>query len=127
METAYVDVGNNKWGVLFLYNFDMRNWDEMAAIMVSFGMSDSGVKEAIRALSSYNSGMAISNDKLRMSVVFIGKSTSESQFLNTLVHEIKHVTDAIIDYYGEEQTGESAAHLDGHLMQMFFEEAAKSH
>ena len=37
METAYIDV-DGKWGVIICYDFDMFDWDDMRAIMRTFGM-----------------------------------------------------------------------------------------
>ena len=60
--------------------------------------------------------MAVSLDDLRMSAIFIGKTTSSGQFWDTLNHELYHVNTAIIDYYNEPSDGEGAAYLQGCLM-----------
>ena len=56
-----------------------------------------------------------SNDDLKMSAVYISKSTSSSEFWNTCIHELIHVSDTIIDYYGVEWGSESSAYLVGYL------------
>ena len=60
--------------------------------------------------------MAISQDDLRMSAIFISKATSAEQFWDTVNHELYHVNTAIIDYYDEPYDEEGAAHLQGWLM-----------
>lgn len=125
METAYIDIPTKKWGILLIYDFDMLDWDDMSAIMQSFGMPLRRVQHAIRVLSTYNSGLAISNDDLRMSAIFIGKPTSNAQWWNSLAHECKHVVDAIISYYDEPNDGESAAYLQGYIFQKIVEEIAE--
>jgi hypothetical protein len=65
--------------------------------------------------------MAISNDGLRMTSIYIGHATSPSQFWNTLNHELYHATTAIIDYYGERYDQEPAAYLHGELMRKIVE------
>lgn len=125
MVTKYLKVGNNNWGVLVNYDFDMLDWDEMSATMHSFGMAKRDIDKAIWVLSAPNTGMAISNNDLRMTAIYIGHATSPSQFWNTFNHELYHATTAIIDYYGEPYDEEPAAYLHGELMRLAVEEIGK--
>jgi hypothetical protein len=59
-----------------------------------------------------------------MTAIYVGKSTSRAQFWSTVVHELKHAADAIIEYYGEPLDGESSAYTIGYLMQRVVEEIA---
>lgn len=52
----------------------------------------------------------------RMSVCFIGNTTSEDQFMDTLAHELYHVHNAISEYYAVSPDGEDAAWTMGFLM-----------
>lgn len=121
METKYIGIGDNDWGVIVCYDYDMRDWDDMWAIMRSFGLSSRKAEEAIRVLSHPNNGMAISNYDIRMSVVFISDATSSGEFYSTAIHEFIHVSDAILDYYGESWHGEPSAYLVGFLTKKFVE------
>lgn len=69
--------------------------------------------------------MCVSRDDVRMSAIFIGESTSTSQFWSTVNHELFHVEQAILDYYGTEWDGEPAAYLSGYLLQKVVEEIAE--
>lgn len=122
MVTKYLKVGRNDWGVLVNYNFDMTDWDDMAAVMKSFGMRERDINKAMWILSGPNTGMAISNNDLKMTSIYIGHSTSPSQFWDSLNHELYHATTAIIDYYGEPYDQEPAAYLHGELMRLAVEE-----
>lgn len=116
MITEYIDVPYKKWGIVVIYDFDTgEEYVDLMAIMRSFGMSQSSSRKALEILSNYNTGMAISLDDLRMSAIFISPTTSSGQFWDTVVHELKHVADSIIDYYGVEWDSEDAAYLTGHL------------
>lgn len=115
METVYLDVPHRNWGVVVFYDFDMLDWDELFVVMISFGMKERDIKHAIQILSGYNTGMTISKESLRMSAVFISKATSASEWWNTALHELKHVADAILDYYNVISDSEDAAYLVGHL------------
>jgi hypothetical protein len=99
METAYLDV-DKRWGIVVCYDYDVRDYADLRAVMRSFGMSRLDANRALDILSSYNTGMAVSNEDLRMSAIFISKATSSSEFWSTAIHELKHSADAIISYYG---------------------------
>ena len=121
MKTEYFNIGRNDWGMLLCYDYNISDYDDMWAIMRSFGLNNKKANEALRVLSGLNTGMTISNEDIRMSVVFISETTSESEWWNTCEHELSHVATAIIDYYGEPYDGEPAAHLAGHLLQRVIE------
>lgn len=125
MKVKYIDVDKDKWGILLIYGFDFTDADEMAAVMEALGMKIVDVKKALRVLSTYDSGMTVSRDDLRMSAVFIGKPSCNAQFWNSVSHELTHVTTAVIDYYGEPYYGEPAAYLRGYLLQRVVEEVAE--
>lgn len=118
MIKEYFEVGDDKWGIILCCDYNILDYDEIWAICRSFGLSDKKSNEAIRVLSSPNSGMTISNFDICMSVVFISDATSQSQWWSTLNHELTHVGTAIIDYYGEPYDEEPAAYLQGELMRL---------
>lgn len=117
MKTAYLDVPHKKWDVVIVYDYDTsEDYVNLMAIMRSFGVPPIKAKRAISILSAYNTGMTVSVDDILMSVVFISKSSDESNFWDTVNHELYHVNVAIIDYYGESYDQEPAAYLQGWLM-----------
>lgn len=121
MVTKYLEIGDNDWGVLINYDFDMLDYDDIAAVLYSFGMNERNIRKSMRILSAPNTGMTISNDGLRMTSIYIGQATSTSEFWSTLNHELYHATTAIIDYYGEPYDKEPAAYLHGELMRLAVE------
>lgn len=124
MVTKYLKVGRNDWGVLVNYDFDMTDWDEMSATMHSFGMAKRDIDKAIWVLSAPNTGMAISNNDLRMTAIYIGHATSPSEWWSTCLHEIRHAAQAIIEYYGADW-GEDDAYLTGFLTKQVVEKIAE--
>lgn len=122
MITEYIDIPNKKWGIVVIYDFDTKDEHvDLMAIMRSFGMSQYNSSKALRILSNYNTGMAISLDELRMSAIFISQATSSSQWWDTAMHELKHVADAIVDYYGVDWDSEDSAYLTGYLVKELVE------
>lgn len=118
MKTAYIDV-DGYWGVVVNYDYDLMDYDDLWAIMRSFGLNDRSSKRALQILSSYNTGMAVSKQDIQMSAIFISNATNASEFWSTVIHEFIHVADAILEYYGESWSGEPAAYLVGYLVKEF--------
>lgn len=114
MKQEYVDI-DGAWGFLFIYDFDLLDVDEMAAIMDSFGLSRNNIRKSMRILFGENTGMTISRDDLRMSVIFVGEATSVEQFADTIAHEIDHIQSAICEYYDVPYGSEDAAWTQGYI------------
>ena len=114
----------NEWAVIVCYDFSLLDFDDMAAIMDTFGLSKKNINKALRILSSYNTGMAISREDIKMSVVFVSKATSPSEWWSTCLHELRHAAQAIIEYYGADW-GEDDAYLTGFLTKQVVEKIAE--
>ena len=128
MVTKYLDVPRNKWGIVVILDYDVDyEYRDMKAIMMSFGILDeSKIEKSMRILSEPNTGMTISNIDLCMSAIFISDATSTSEWWDTSLHELYHVSNAIIDYYGVPYESEDAAYLMGYLTKEFIEKVTKA-
>lgn len=127
MVTKYLDVPNRKWGVVVVldYNVDFE-YRDLRAIMMSFGLLDEyKIEKSMKILSKPNTGMTISNNDLCMSVIFISDATNASEWWDTALHEIYHVSNSIIDYYGVPYESEDAAYLMGYLTKEFIEQVGE--
>lgn len=121
MKQFYIDV-DKRWGVVIVTDFDVdKEYVELKAQMRSFGLSSQSADRALRILSTYNTGMAVSVPDLKMSAIYISKSTSPSEFYSTAIHEFIHVADAILEWHGESWHGEPSAYLVGFLTKEFVE------
>lgn len=120
VKSKYIDI-DGYWSIIVNYDYGYSDYDDLWAIMRSFGMSDEKAEKALRVLSTPNTGMCISNDDIRMSAIFISKATSPSEWWSSCLHEAKHAADAIIDYYGVDWQGEDAAYLTGYITKCMVE------
>ena len=68
-------------------------------------------------LGKKNTGFTYTDFNKRKSVVGISETTSQEQFLNTIVHEAKHVQSHICKYYKVDEDSEKAAYLIGYVVQ----------
>ena len=66
-------------------------------------------------LDQMDTGFTYSNLFLRESVVVIGRSSSGAEFLNSFVHELRHLADDIAYVYGYPLRGEEVAYLTGDI------------
>ena len=71
-------------------------------------------------LGQDNSGFTHTDFNKKRSIVGIGKTTSKEQFMNTIVHEAKHVQSNICEYYDVPEDGEQAAYLIGYLVMRMY-------
>lgn len=71
-------------------------------------------------LGQKDGGFTYTDFKRKQSIVGIGKSTSNSQLLNTITHEAKHVQSHICKYYNIKEDGEDAAYLIGYIVQQMY-------
>ena len=126
MKQAYLRFPNNEWGVVVVFDFDIEyEYDVMVEQMRSFGMSIRNAQKAISILSNYNTGMAVSNETLKMSAIYISDATSVEQWWDTVAHELAHVVTAIIDAYDVPYDSEDAAYLAGYLMRQLVREVGE--
>jgi hypothetical protein len=72
-------------------------------------------------LGEVNSGFTRTDFNKRLSIVCIGTADSRAQFLNTIVHEAKHVQSHICMYYGIDEDTEDAAYLIGYIIMKMYD------
>ena len=127
MRTDYIDIDNGKWGIVIVRDFydTQDDWYNAEESMRSFGKTQKAIRRASKIPDTYNSGMAITRDDLRMSIIFIGRSSSRGQFRNTVSHELHHVSTVIEEYYGVDNLAEPSAYLHGYLLQRVVEVIAE--
>ncbi len=110
----YKDI-DGYWGVLFCYDYDERDDDVMEALLYTFGLSSRAVQKSMKILAEPNTGMTVTQPKLKMSLVFLSHTTSRSQWIDTIAHELNHVQAEICDYYDIRPGSEEASYLQGYL------------
>jgi hypothetical protein len=91
-----------RWVVDFLFATRRYDIDGVIACLYDAGAPDYIIDEAEDLMLScdYNCGFTYTNQKKRRAVVLIGPTTSGDEFQNSLVHEIRHLADAIAKSLG---------------------------
>lgn len=118
MNTKYLDI-KGKWGVIICYDLHRLDEYEMRQSMMAFGMRGQNLDDAVDTLLFHkNTGMCISRDDVRMSLIFIGNATSGEQHWDTVIHELYHAVCAICDYYDVPDASEDFAWTMGYLTRL---------
>jgi len=60
-----------------------------------------------------NEGFSFAKESLMRSCIFIGPTSSGSEFLDTFTHELRHLADDIASFIGIDLHGEDVAYLTG--------------
>lgn len=71
-------------------------------------------------LGQDNAGFTHTDFNKKRSIVGIGLTDSKKQFINTIVHEAKHVQSHICRYYDVPEDGEQAAYLIGYIVMKMY-------
>lgn len=120
MISQYIQLGNRDWNVLVYYNVSPDDFVEVADSLEQLDCPTYDMRKAFKALRRKNTGFTFSNTEYKMSIVCIGESDNVGQFVNTAIHEAKHVQSHICDYYNIEEDTETAAYLIGHLVHQMY-------
>lgn len=68
-------------------------------------------------LGQEDTGFTYTDFNKRQSIVGISPTSTQEEFLNTIVHEAKHVQSHICRYYKVKEDSEKAAYLIGYIIQ----------
>lgn len=120
MIAQYIQLGDQGWNVLVYYNVQPEDFVEVADSLEQLDCPEDDMRLALRTLRKKNTGFTYSNDEYMMSVVCIGNASSIGQFVNTAIHEAKHVQSHICAYYNIPENSETAAYLIGHLVHRMY-------
>lgn len=104
-----------RWVVDFLFATKRYDIDGVLACLYDAYAPDEIMEQAEELMLScrYNCGFTYTNQSKRRAVVLIGPTTSGDEFQNTLVHEIRHLADAIAKSLGVPLDSERPAYISG--------------
>ena len=106
----------NKWNILIWYGVDKNDYADVYEMLVWLGCSIPDAEYSANIVSSFpNTGLTFSDTDSRVSFVCVSSTTSYSQMVDTIMHEIKHLQSHICEYYDVEEDSEDAAYLVGYL------------
>ena len=120
MISQYIQLGDRNWNVLVYYNVTPDDFVEIVDSLQQLDCERKDIKKALATLRRKNTGFTFSNTDYKMSIVCIGSAENVGQFVNTAIHEAKHVQSHICQYYGIDEDTETAAYLIGHIVHQMY-------
>lgn len=104
-----------RWVVDFLFAVEGYDTEGVISCLYDIGAPLEVMRRAgdIMERGDPDCGFTFSNPDLKRSVCVVGPSSSGAEFIDTLVHEVRHVADAIAKSIGYELDGEVPAYISG--------------
>lgn len=125
MTSQYIKVGKY-WNVLVYYNADYKDLPEIEDALYQVDCPEEDIDAVLHVIyKNSNTGFTFSNSDYYMSVVCISETTSAEEFVNTAVHEAKHVQSHICEYYNIPEDSEEAAYIIGHIVSEMYKMVSK--
>lgn len=120
VKDLYIDKFN--WHVRIYYAVTCYHIDEIMQDLYVIHCPKNKMRKAYRNMSTcqLNTGLTYSNQRIRESVIVIGKWSDPSEFDNSFAHELRHFTDHIANAFGLESGGEEIAYLTGGIRKKLY-------
>lgn len=111
------EINIRRWKTLFLFSFGTDDIERVFDALIWADAPESIVRKVSENVSAgrIDEGFCFSNPRIRRTVVGVGKTSTASEFLDTTIHEIVHVTQDIAHTDGIEPWGEDFAYLAGDI------------
>ena len=112
------------WNLVVFVCVEPRDFDEVIAALRDLDASEEILERVWSNLErgNKNEGFTYSAPLKKSSVMMISETTSAAETMNTIVHEIRHLTDDIAQCYHIALTGEEVAYLAGETAKKIFEQ-----
>ena len=113
MISRVLNIGH--WVVDFLFAVDRYDQEGVLACLYDVNAPLEVMRRAgeIMERGDLDCGFTFSNPDLKRAVCVVGPTSSGEEFINSFVHETRHVADAIARSIGYELDGEFPAYVSG--------------
>lgn len=110
------------WKVYVYYDVTSKDTIKIIIKLQELKLPKSYITSAYTTLISniLNQGLTETNSKLKESIVVFTKTTNASQFVNSFVHEIGHLSNHIARTYNLDLNGEEVQYIAGDIAQQMF-------
>ena len=122
MITQEFIVDRRYWKVYVYYDVTPKDAIKVVTKLQKIRLPKSYITSAYTTLISdkLNQGITETNSKLKESVIVFTKTTNASQFINSFVHEIGHLSNHIARTYNLNLNGEEIQYIAGDIAQQMF-------
>ena len=122
MITQEFIVDRRYWKVYVYYDVTPKDAIKVVTKLQEIRLPKSYITSAYTTLISdkLNQGITETNSKLKESVIVFTKTTNASQFINSFVHEIGHLSNHIARTYNLDLNREEVQYIAGDIAQQMF-------
>ena len=121
IQRFYID--KYDWQVVVLYEVGYCDTDYVIGILSQICNDKNTIKTAFKNVSNGNpnTGFTYSDLSECRTLMVIGKTTSNYELINTIVHEANHLQSHIATAYNIDEKGEEVCYLIGNIVKTMFE------
>lgn len=114
-QEIYID--RYRWRVHCYYAVDTYYADEITERLIDVGCKGEFLSRAVSNLRSgrLNHGLCFSNPDMGESVMVIGLTSSADEFMNSLMHEVRHLANQICTACDISLQSEESCYLSGNI------------
>lgn len=122
MITQEFIVDRRYWKVYVYYDVTSKDITKIITSLYEIGFPRSYITSAYITLNSnkLNQGLTQTNNRRKISVIVFTKTSNASQFVNSFVHEIGHLSNHIARTYNLDLNGEEVQYIAGDIAQEMF-------
>uniref|UniRef100_A0AAU8MKC3 IrrE N-terminal-like domain-containing protein n=1 Tax=Geladintestivirus 5 TaxID=3233137 RepID=A0AAU8MKC3_9CAUD len=122
MITQEFIVDRRYWKVYVYYDVTSKDTTRIITKLHEIGLPKSYIASAYTILNSnkLNQGFTQTNNRYKTSVIVFTKTSNASQFVNSFVHEIGHLSNHIAKTYNLNLNGEEIQYIAGDIAQEMF-------
>lgn len=118
MRTQHIYIEEYDWTIIICYNVNITDIASIMKILKAIDCNYSYAKAIYNhiAKNRNNTGLTYSDSASHLCLVIVEHTSDDSQFLNTIVHELYHVTCKICSNYNINIDTEYGAYLIGDIV-----------
>lgn len=117
MEARRLNIRDYKWMATVYLDVSPRDYEDIVEHLRDLRVSSETMMCAQMKLlhGGYNFGFTATNPRMRETVIVVGRTTCEGEFLNTVQHEVRHLVDDLASACGLDKEGEDVGYLTGDI------------
>lgn len=115
MDVIDLYISKYEWDVRIFLGVAPEHAEDIIESLLDIACPDDILSQARKHVKkgSLDTGLTYSNKGSRQSVVVVGESSTNAQFLNSFEHELRHLVDDMADALNLPLSGEAVAYLTG--------------
>ena len=109
------------WKVVVYYNVDYNLYDYIAEDLRSITTPVEKMYDIKRSMLTIAKAVTITSFRHRTSIVLFNKHKTIKDYIESIVHESYHITQALLEYYNISNKGEPPAYTIGYIIRRMYD------